>query len=116
MKNLQIIYDNECHLCNQAVRFLKNGDESGFRFYPATAEETRRVLDDHKIPASLTDKTVILLDENNIYTKSTAIIRAIQNKGGGWKIAGLLFIVPRFIRDAIYDLFARNRKDATLRN
>jgi predicted DCC family thiol-disulfide oxidoreductase YuxK len=109
-ENSQIIYDGNCRLCNQAVRFLKSGTgESGLTFFPAESEDSKSILLRHKIPWDLTEKTVILLDHRKMYIKSTAILKALQNKGGLWKLAGLLRIIPAFVRDAIYDLIARNR-------
>jgi len=106
----QIIYDGNCKLCKQAVRFLKSGsNESGMDFFAAESNDTKTLLEQHHIPGELTNKTVILLDNQKMYIKSAAIIRALQNKGGWWKLAGVLKIIPAFIRDGIYDFIARNR-------
>jgi predicted DCC family thiol-disulfide oxidoreductase YuxK len=106
----KIIYDSQCKLCNQAVRFLKPGTGGpGTSFFPATGPDSELLLRQHNISPDLTDKTVILLDDGKIYIKSAAIIKALQNKGGWWKISGLLRIIPAFIRDSIYDFIARNR-------
>lgn len=89
---------------------MKSGTaESGMIFFPARDEEAEALLREHRIPSNLTDKTVILLDNQKIYIKSAAIIKALQNKGGWWKLAGLLRIIPSRIRDFVYDFFARNR-------
>jgi predicted DCC family thiol-disulfide oxidoreductase YuxK len=109
-ENSQIIYDGHCKLCNQAVRFLKAGTkESGMAFFSAESQDSQSLLQQHHIPANLTDKTVILIENQKIYIKSAAMIKALQNKGSCWKLAGLLRIVPAFIRDAMYDFIARNR-------
>jgi predicted DCC family thiol-disulfide oxidoreductase YuxK len=109
-KNSQIIYDGNCNLCNQAVRFLKTGtSESGMTFFSAGSEDSQSLLRQHNIPPDLTDKTVILIDDQKIYIKSAAIIKALQNRGRWWKMAGLLRIFPAFIRDFLYDYIARNR-------
>jgi predicted DCC family thiol-disulfide oxidoreductase YuxK len=106
----RIIYDGNCKLCNQAVRFLKTGTgESGMAFFSAGSTDSQSLLRQHNIPDSLTDKTVILIDSQKIYIKSAALITALENKGGWWKLAGLLRIIPPFIRDAIYDFIARNK-------
>jgi len=106
----KLIYDGNCKLCNQAVRFLKSGTtESGMTFFPAESKDSESLLLQHNIPGNLTNKTVILLADQKMYVKSTAIIKALQNKGGWWKLSGLLRIIPAFIRDAIYDFIARNR-------
>ena len=106
----KIIFDDNCKLCNQAVRFLKSGTTgSGITFFPAKSADSESLMLQHNIPADLTEKTVILLDNQKVYIKSTAILKALQTKGGFWKLAGLLRIFPAFFRDAIYDFIARNR-------
>jgi predicted DCC family thiol-disulfide oxidoreductase YuxK len=105
----QIIYDGTCKLCNRAVRFLKTGSKTGIVFFPAESPDTENLLLKHHIPRELTGKTVILIEDGKIYLKSSAIIRALQNRGGLWKLAALLRIVPAFIRDIFYNFIARNR-------
>jgi predicted DCC family thiol-disulfide oxidoreductase YuxK len=106
----KIIFDSHCKLCNQAVRFLKSGTgESGTVFFPAKSTDSESLLLQHNISPELSEKTVILIEDQKIYIKSAAIIKALQNKGGCWKLAGLLRIVPAFLRDSIYDFMARNR-------
>ena len=78
-------------------------------FLPAESEDSESLLFQHHISRDLTNKTVILLNGQKIYIKSEAILKALQNKGGLWKMAGLFRIIPTFIRDCIYDFIARNR-------
>jgi len=103
-----IIYDDSCALCNSAVRFLRpvKGDIS---FIAAETGESEVLLEKYEIPRGSTAKSVILIDRNQVYTKSTAVIKAIQKKGGFWKAVGIFRLVPVFIRDALYDWVARNR-------
>jgi predicted DCC family thiol-disulfide oxidoreductase YuxK len=106
----KIIFDSNCKLCNQAVRFLKSGTgESGADFFPAKSADSESLLIKYSLSTEVSEKTMILFDDQKIYIKSAAIIKALQNKGGCWKLAGLLRIFPAFIRDAIYDFIARNR-------
>ena len=41
--------------------------------------------------------------------RSEAVLRVAEYLGGWWRVARVLRILPRFVRDAAYDLFARNR-------
>jgi len=109
-ENIKIIYDSSCKLCNQAVKFLKAGTrEPGLSFFPSQSKDGEATLNEHEIPGKLADKTVILLDGPKMYIKSSAILKALQKKGGWWKLAGLFRIIPTFIRDAVYDFIARKR-------
>ena len=110
-ENTIIIYDGDCKLCQNTVKFLRSGkDSSGFRFIPSSASESDQLLKDHRIPKIFTDRTVILIDNNQVYTKSTAVIKALQKRGGIWYFTGAFSIVPVFIRDFLYDMVAKIRK------
>jgi len=109
-----LIYDNSCTLCNNAVRFLKAGRKfPDLYYFPSTEEQSKLLMDLHRIPRELAGNTLILIDVRKVYVKSAAIIKALQKKGGYWKLAGFLYIIPRFIRDAIYDQVAKNRLKMT---
>ena len=51
----------------------------------------------------------ILLDEGKIYTRSTGALKMLKYLGGGWSILYGFIIVPKFIRDAVYNFIAQNR-------
>jgi len=110
-ENPAIIFDSGCKLCNSAVKFLKTGKESsGMTFIPARGNESEKILRDHDIPGTMTDKTVILIDNREVYIKSTAIIIALQKRGGWWKLVGIFRLIPAFFRDAVYDWIALHRR------
>lgn len=106
-----LIYDNDCKLCQQAVKFLKikNGP-SGFEFIPSTDPVSDKYLITWQLPKETTGKSVILIENNKVYTKSTAVIKALQKRGGIWRISVVLLVIPAFMRNLVYDLVARNRK------
>lgn len=60
---------------------------------------------------SLTEKnkTVVLLTENKAHLKSTAALNIFKKLGGFWSLLYIFIIVPRIIRDAVYDFIARHR-------
>lgn len=106
-----IIYDGDCPLCQNAVKFLDAGKtESQFRFVAAADPSALKMLQKYQLPDDTKFKTVILEENNKIYIKSGAIIRSIQRKGGLWRMSGILLIIPKFIRDWIYDYIAAHRK------
>ncbi|KIL45631.1 hypothetical protein KP78_19800 [Jeotgalibacillus soli] len=55
------------------------------------------------------DDSVLLVDRDQIYTKSTAALRICRNLKGGVQLLSLFLFVPKSIRDAAYDVVARNR-------
>lgn len=53
--------------------------------------------------------SVILVAGSDYYTESDAAIRAVTTLGGWYRLAGLLRIVPKFLRNPAYRLIAKNR-------
>ncbi|MGB3089818.1 MAG: DCC1-like thiol-disulfide oxidoreductase family protein, partial [Chitinophagaceae bacterium] len=58
-------------------------------------------------PASLS--SVVFIDHGKAWTQSSAAIRICKHLDGGWKLLYGLIIIPKFIRDFIYNIIARNR-------
>jgi predicted DCC family thiol-disulfide oxidoreductase YuxK len=53
--------------------------------------------------------TMVLIENGKLYTKSTAALRVARRLNGAWPLLFVAVLVPRFIRDAAYRLFAANR-------
>jgi predicted DCC family thiol-disulfide oxidoreductase YuxK len=110
-KRSALIYDNSCKLCNRAIRFLEPEKGSAdMLFIPAGEPESKQIMRQYKIPGELTSKTVIFIDKERVYFKSDALIKALQKKGGLWKIFSVFGIIPGFIRNAVYDWIASKRR------
>lgn len=54
-------------------------------------------------------ESVILLDGESVYSKSTAALKIARELSGPVKILYPLLILPKFLRDFFYDLIAKNR-------
>ena len=54
-------------------------------------------------------KTVVLIIGNRYYTKSTAALLIVKQLNGFIKILFPLIIIPKQIRDFVYDLIAKIR-------
>jgi predicted DCC family thiol-disulfide oxidoreductase YuxK len=105
-----IIYDGDCKLCQRAVRFLNYSDTGlGIKFVPSADPTSEPLLTKYAISKETADKTVIFVENNKVYTKSTAIIKALQKRGGMWRISGIFLLIPPIIRNLIYDWIARRR-------
>jgi predicted DCC family thiol-disulfide oxidoreductase YuxK len=102
-----IYFDGVCGLCNRFVDFVLARDvKRRFRFAPLQGSTATRRFG----AAGAVDPATILLEEDGaVYERSTAALRIIARLGGIWKVAALLRLVPRPIRDAVYDWVARNR-------
>jgi predicted DCC family thiol-disulfide oxidoreductase YuxK len=104
-----IVFDGVCVLCNGWVRFLLKHDRVGrYRFAAMQSEAGRVLLAGHGLdpddPASF-----LLVDSAQAWTDSDAIRRVLTGLGGLWRLAGVIAVVPRVVRDPLYRRIARNR-------
>jgi len=106
---LVILFDGVCNLCNATVQFiLKRDKHSYFKFASIQGEFGQNTLTRFGLPAT-NPNSFVLLEGEKIYTHSTGALRVFLHLGGIWKMLYAFIIVPRFIRDAVYNLIARNR-------
>ena len=104
-----ILYDGVCHLCNGVINFILPRDKKRyFRFSPLQSETGRTLLQRFNLPLDDYD-SFILVDGDKCYQRSSAAIKVMQGMGFPYSMGGALLILPRPVRDAIYDWVARNR-------
>ena len=99
------MFDGVCNLCNGTVDFmLKRDKRAKFRFASLQGESAARL-----VPDAMELDSVALWQDGRLYRKSTAGLRMYAGLGGIWRLALAFLLVPRPIRDAVYDFIARNR-------
>jgi len=87
------------------VRFVLERDTCGrFRFASLQSAVAEKLL---RAPAGT--ESVVLVENGKIYRKSTAVLRIARRLDGGWPLLAALLIVPRPLRDALYDWIGRRR-------
>jgi predicted DCC family thiol-disulfide oxidoreductase YuxK len=106
-----LFYDGHCGLCHRAVKFVLKRDRTGaaFRFAPLQGSTFLE-----KVPierrAGLPDSVIVLTGEGELLARSDAFLHICRRLGGRWRwMAGVLSIVPRGLRDAVYNFVARVR-------
>lgn len=102
-----IYFDGFCGLCNGFVDFMMKIDqEKLFHYSPLQSDYAKKNL-----PEEFTKdlKSVVYSDGQNLYTKSAAVIKILQDRGGVWKLSSAGKFVPKVILDKAYDLVAENR-------
>jgi predicted DCC family thiol-disulfide oxidoreductase YuxK len=105
---LLIYYDSLCGLCDRFVRFVLARDRRGrYRFAPLQGQTARARLPELPDPEALT--TVVLEQEGRFRVRSDAALAILAGLGGAWRVAALLRLIPRPLRDAVYDWITRHR-------
>jgi predicted DCC family thiol-disulfide oxidoreductase YuxK len=105
-----VLFDGVCTLCNGVVQFLLSRDpEARLRFAPLQSEAGQALLRRHGLPADV--ETVVLVEGDGAHTKSAAAIRIAELLGWPYRLARVGRLVPRGVRDRLYDVVADNRYD-----
>ena len=108
MDNERVIlaYDGVCNLCNALVRFvIKHDKKAKVSFIALQSDSFERYFPN--VDPDLT--SVLLRKKDKIYNRSSAILQLFKTLGGGWSLFLVFYIIPRFIRDAVYRFIAKVR-------
>lgn len=108
-QNPIILFDGVCNLCNNSVQFVIKHDEQGkFKFAALQSETGQALLKQYGLPQTGVDSFVLVQNEK-VYLKSTAALYVAKQLDGPVKLLIGFIIVPAFIRNAVYNLIAKNR-------
>ena len=104
-----ILFDGVCNFCNYWVRFaIRRDKKKELKFAALQGDTAKLLLPRYGISLNRLS-SVIFIDAGKVYTQSSAAIRICRHLDGGWKLFYGLMIIPKFIRDALYNIIARNR-------
>lgn len=117
-----ILFDGVCNFCDASVNFIIAHDKAGyFKFAPLQSQTGQELTKKFGLEFSaLSAKeygageaipidSVVLIEDEKVYTHSTAALRVARKLDGIWSWGYCFMIVPRAIRDFFYKLFARHR-------
>ena len=106
-----VLFDGACTLCDGAVRFVVGHDRGGrFRFAALQSEAAAELLRGRAPGATPGEpESLVLVEGTRIYTHSYAALRIARRLDGAWPLLGILALVPRPVRDAVYRYVARRR-------
>lgn len=109
LENPVLLFDGVCNLCNASVQWiLKRDHKAQFRFAALQSEFGQQILQKHGLKQEHFD-TVVLSVGDQIFLRSDAPLEIVRRLGGFWKLFYLFKVLPRPLRDALYNFVARNR-------
>lgn len=104
-----ILFDGVCNFCNATVNLIIRKDKKKiFRFAALQSPAGENILSQYGINWR-DDDSFVLVTNNKIYQRSTAALKLFNKLPWYWKWTQLFWIFPRFLRDGIYNIIARNR-------
>lgn len=109
-----LLYDGTCGLCAESVQFVLKHDRNGTLSFAALDSGFGRAVISRHPELSQVDSMVWLERARGPavekpFIRSDAALRVARYLGGAWRLATVVVIVPRFLRDWLYDLVARHR-------
>ena len=104
-----ILFDGVCNLCNGAVTYIIKRDKNNvFKFAALQSEIGQQLISKFNIDTSKVD-SIILIDGEKHYTKSSAALHIAKQLSGAYPLLFGFMVVPKFIRNSVYDYIAKNR-------
>ena len=104
-----VLFDGVCRLCGAWAEFLIRVDRRHvFKLAALQSDEGKRILEWHGLPVN-GGESVVLVEGSRLYVKSSAFVRVMARLPFPWKAAGVVWLIPRPIRDWLYDRVALNR-------
>lgn len=109
-----LLYDGVCGFCDRTVRTVLRLDRAArIRFAPLQGGFASSVLKRH--PSLDGVDSLVLVEPSDdaaierVHVRTEAVLRVAYHLGGVWRTLALLRLVPRPLRDALYDAVARRR-------
>jgi predicted DCC family thiol-disulfide oxidoreductase YuxK len=108
-----VLYDGVCGLCDRTVQFLLEEDRAQVLcFASLQSEPAAEVMERLELSADL--DTLLFIEEHgapkeHANWRSTGVLRILATIGGCWRVVSWLRIVPRPLRDPVYDFLAAHR-------
>ena len=104
-----VLFDGECVLCSSGAQWLMRLDKKQiFTLGTVQSDAGRKIMEWYGLSADA-PSSFILSEGPNLYVRSDAYVRITARLGFPWNMAAALWLIPRPIRDRLYDWIAQNR-------
>ena len=97
-----VLFDGTCAFCEGGVKFIARRDPSRyFRFGASQSPQAQALLARYGVSRD-TARSMILIEGDRVYLRSTASLRIARRMTAPWSWAGVFLAVPRPLRDFVY--------------
>ena len=104
-----ILFDGLCSLCTGSVIFvLKRDKEKKYKFASLQSQVGIELCKQHNIDTNEIN-SIVLIKDDTVYIKSAAVFEILKDIPIGWRLLRIGLILPKVIRDWLYDFIARHR-------
>jgi predicted DCC family thiol-disulfide oxidoreductase YuxK len=109
-----LLYDGQCGFCNKGVQHILRHDKRKTMLFAALQSDYgKSILTRH--PELKGVDSLVFVEQldfaylEQVFVRSDAALRVAAYLGGLWKLALAGYIIPRAVRDYLYDQFAKRR-------
>ena len=102
-----LFFDGVCHLCNGYINFLIRMDTKKVMHYSAL--QGKKAVDVLSLIQRTDLKSILYYKNQKVLEKSNAVIESLADVSMWFFWIKILYVVPAFLRNLIYDLVAQNR-------
>lgn len=104
-----VLVDGVCHFCQGITKWIIKRDPEGkYHFASLQSDVAKELLEKGGLSTDSMD-TFVLIEDGEYYTRSTAALKLAKGLKFPYPLLYAFIIVPKFIRNAVYNLVARNR-------
>lgn len=104
-----VVFDGECAFCNRWVNFLLRFDHKDIFRFTARQSESGAAFLRHAGLQTRGVGSIIVVEGSRILLRSDAVLRMLDLLGFPFSLTAVFQFIPKAMRDAVYDLIARNR-------
>lgn len=104
-----VLVDGVCHFCQGLTKWIIKRDPEGkYHFASLQSDVAKELLAKGNLSTDSMD-TFVLIENGKYYTRSTAALRLAKGIKFPYPLLYVFIIIPKFIRNAVYNWVARNR-------
>jgi predicted DCC family thiol-disulfide oxidoreductase YuxK len=104
-----IVFDGECVLCSANAQFvLRHDRHHRFRLAAMQGEVGRALYQRFGIDVANPESMIVVIGDE-MRRDSDGVLAIYTGLGWPWRALATFYLVPKFLRDPIYRLIARNR-------
>ncbi len=108
-EDLVVLFDGVCEFCSAWTAFLVRRDpEARIKLCSIQSPIGGDLLEWAGIPRENVN-TMLYIRKGRPLQKSDAFLAVLRDLGFPWNLSSVFYLVPRFIRNAVYSVIARNR-------
>lgn len=110
MKQPHILYDGYCNFCARIVHSIQRHDrKKRFRFSPLQSSLGATIQGKLKARYGAVPDSIVLVHGQKVFVRTDAVLRIAAIIGGSWYLLTPLWLLPRRLRNGLYDFVARKR-------